>query len=89
MSILKKVALLSEQDTPDEPQTSPLLTPDDCESIIAECIKAAEGAHLLMNIAIVDHTGDLCYFVRMPGAWNGSIEIAQSKAYTAFAFSGD
>lgn len=39
-----------------------------------------------MNIAIVDEGNNLTAFARMDGAWQGSIDIAQSKAYTARAF---
>ena len=39
-----------------------------------------------MNIAVVDEGNNLLAFVRMPGAWLGSIDIAQSKAFTARAF---
>ena len=39
-----------------------------------------------MNIAVVDEGGNLVAFARMDGAWLGSIDIAQNKAYTARAF---
>jgi uncharacterized protein GlcG (DUF336 family) len=39
-----------------------------------------------MNIAVVDEGNNLLAFARMPGAWLGSIDIAQSKAFTARAF---
>src|SRR5919108_2105274 len=39
-----------------------------------------------MNIAVVDDGGNLVAFARMDDAWLGSIDIAQSKAYTARAF---
>ena len=39
-----------------------------------------------MNIAIVDEGSNLVAFARMDDAWLGSIDIAQSKAYTARAF---
>jgi uncharacterized protein GlcG (DUF336 family) len=39
-----------------------------------------------MNIAVVDHGGNLVAFARMDDAWLGSIDIAQNKAYTARAF---
>jgi uncharacterized protein GlcG (DUF336 family) len=47
---------------------------------------------LLMNIAVVDHGGNLKAFARMDGAWLGSIDIAVKKARTARFFdmnSGD
>jgi len=39
-----------------------------------------------MNIAVVDDGNNLVAFERMDGAWLGSIDIAQGKAYTARAF---
>jgi uncharacterized protein GlcG (DUF336 family) len=39
-----------------------------------------------MNIAVVDEGSNLVAFARMDGAWLGSIDIAQNKAYTARAF---
>jgi uncharacterized protein GlcG (DUF336 family) len=39
-----------------------------------------------MNIAVVDEGNNLVAFQRMDGAWLGSIDIAQGKAYTARAF---
>jgi uncharacterized protein GlcG (DUF336 family) len=39
-----------------------------------------------MNVAVVDAGNNLTVFVRQDGAWLGSIDIAQGKAYTARAF---
>lgn len=39
-----------------------------------------------MNIAIVDAGANLVAFEREDGAWIGSIDIAQKKAFTARAF---
>jgi uncharacterized protein GlcG (DUF336 family) len=39
-----------------------------------------------MNIAVVDAGNNLTVFARQDGAWLGSIDIAQGKAYTARAF---
>ena len=39
-----------------------------------------------MNVAVVDEGGNLVAFARMDGAWLGSTDIAQNKAYTARAF---
>ena len=39
-----------------------------------------------MNVAVVDAGNNLTAFVRQDGAWLGSIDIAQGKAYTARAF---
>lgn len=55
-------------------------------AIIEAGRKKAEKLGVPMNIAVVDAGGNLVAFVRMDGAWLGSVEIAQSKAYTARAF---
>jgi uncharacterized protein GlcG (DUF336 family) len=47
--------------------------------------KAAEIG-VPMNIAVVDAGNNLTAFARMDGAWLGSIDIAQNKAYTARSF---
>lgn len=49
---------------------------------------AAKAAHLKlkMNIAVVDAGANLKAFVRMDGAWLGSIDIAIKKAKTARFF---
>jgi uncharacterized protein GlcG (DUF336 family) len=39
-----------------------------------------------MNVAVVDEGGNLVAHVRMDGAWIGSIDISQKKAYTSRAF---
>ena len=39
-----------------------------------------------MNIAVVDAGTNLQAFIRMDGAWLGSIDIAVNKAFTAKAF---
>jgi uncharacterized protein GlcG (DUF336 family) len=51
----------------------------------AACAKAEEIG-VPMNIAVVDAGNNLTAFARMEGAWLGSIDIAQNKAYTARAF---
>lgn len=42
-----------------------------------------------MDIAVVDRGGRLKTFARMDGAWLGSVDIAQAKAFTATAFCND
>ena len=39
-----------------------------------------------MNIAVADEGGNIVSHVRMDGAWIGSIDISQKKAYTSRAF---
>ena len=58
----------------------------DARRIIAAAEKKAEELGQPMNIAIVDEGGNLLAFERMAGAWLGSINIAQNKAFTSRAF---
>ena len=46
----------------------------------------AAEAGINVNIAIVDSGGNLAAFLRMPGAFLHSIDIAIDKAYTAAGF---
>ncbi|MCI2423206.1 heme-binding protein [Saccharopolyspora sp. K220] len=62
------------------------------ETIMQASVRKARELDLLMNIAVVDVGGHLKSFVRMDGAWLGSIDIAIKKARTARLFdmpSGD
>ena len=54
--------------------------------IIDAARKKAQDIKVPMNIAVVDEGNNLVAFQRMDGAWLGSINIAQNKAYTARAF---
>lgn len=54
--------------------------------MIAAAEKKAEAIGQPMNVAIVDEGGNLVAFERMTGAWLGSIDIAQKKAWTSRAF---
>lgn len=53
--------------------------------LLAAVAKAAE-MDLMMDIAVVDAGGNLKTFLRMDGAWLGSIDIAIKKAKTARYF---
>ncbi len=55
-------------------------------AVVEAARKRAEQVGVAMNIAVVDDGGNLVAFARMDGAWLGSIEIAQDKAWTARAF---
>ena len=57
----------------------------EAEKIIAAAMKKATEIKVMMNIAVVDQGANLVAFVRMDGAWIGSIDIAQKKAFTARA----
>jgi uncharacterized protein GlcG (DUF336 family) len=54
--------------------------------VIDNARRAAESIGVPMNIAVVDAGNNLVAFERMDGAWLGSIDIAQGKAFTARAF---
>src|SRR5438132_9199644 len=62
------------------------VTLDVAVNIIESARRAAEAIGVAMNIAVVDEGNNLVAFERMDGAWLGSIDIAQGKAYTARAF---
>ncbi len=62
------------------------LTLEAAYQIISAARQKAEDIGVKMNIALVDEGNNLLAFARMPGAWLGSIDIAQGKAYTARSF---
>jgi uncharacterized protein GlcG (DUF336 family) len=59
---------------------------EDARRIIAAATKKAEEIKQPMNIAVVCAGGHLLAFERMEGAWLGSVDIAQKKAWTSRAF---
>jgi uncharacterized protein GlcG (DUF336 family) len=63
-----------------------VLTLEHAEKIVAAAKAKAKAINTLMDIAVVDEGGNLKAFVRMDGAWLGSIDIAQKKARTARFF---
>ena len=62
------------------------VTLSDARRIIAAAEKKAAEIGQPMNIAVADEGGNLVSHVRMDGAWIGSIDISQKKAYTSRAF---
>jgi uncharacterized protein GlcG (DUF336 family) len=56
------------------------------QTVVEGARAKAEEIGVPMNIAVVDAGNNLTAFARMDGAWLGSIDIAQNKAYTARAF---
>ena len=56
------------------------------EEMLAAARRRAEKIGVAMNIAVVDAGGNLKAFLRMDGAWLGSIDIALKKARTARLF---
>ena len=59
------------------------LTLEAAERIVAAAKKKAAEINTKMDIAVVDAGGNLKAFVRMDGAWLGSVDIAQRKARTS------
>ncbi len=55
-------------------------------AVVAGAIIKATELNTKMNIAVVDAGGNLKAFLRMDGAWLGSIDIAEKKARTARLF---
>lgn len=53
---------------------------------VAAAVLHAEQAGIRINVAVVDSGGNLAAFLRMPGAFLHSIDIAIDKAYTAAGF---
>jgi uncharacterized protein GlcG (DUF336 family) len=59
---------------------------EDARRVIAAAEKKSSEIGQPMNISLVDEGGNLIAHVRMDGAWIGSIDISQKKAYTSRAF---
>jgi uncharacterized protein GlcG (DUF336 family) len=66
--------------------TKTRVTLDAALHVIESARRTAEAIGVAMNIAVVDDGNNLVAFQRMDGAWLGSVDIAQGKAYTARAF---
>jgi uncharacterized protein GlcG (DUF336 family) len=62
------------------------LSLEDAKKIMQDAETKAKEIGVKMNIAVADVGGNLVAFERMDNAWMGSINIAQSKAFTAVAF---
>jgi uncharacterized protein GlcG (DUF336 family) len=56
------------------------------QAVLHAALVKADEIGVPMNVAVVDEGNNLAAFARMDGAWLGSIDIAQNKAYTARAF---
>lgn len=62
------------------------LTLEEARRVIHAGQEKAKEIGVPMNIAVVDAGANLVAFERQEGAWIGSIDIAQKKAFTARAF---
>ena len=59
---------------------------DQAHAVVTAALDKAKQIDTKMDIAVVDAGGNLKAFVRMDGAWLGSIDIAIKKAKTARFF---
>jgi uncharacterized protein GlcG (DUF336 family) len=59
---------------------------EEARQVIEAAEEKAKKINQPSNIAVVDAGANLVAFERMDGAWLGSIDIAQNKAFTARAF---
>lgn len=62
------------------------ISAEQAQSIVAAAVKKAQETNTKMDIAVVDAGGNLKAFLRMDGAWLGSIDISIKKAKTARYF---
>jgi uncharacterized protein GlcG (DUF336 family) len=71
---------------PAQPIKTSDISLDQAHSAVMAAIAKATEINTKMDIAVVDAGGNLKGFVRMDGAWLGSIDIAIKKAKTARFF---
>lgn len=62
------------------------ITTDVAQTVVAAAARRAAEIDTKMNIAVVDAGLNLKAFLRMDGAWLGSIDIAIKKACTSRSF---
>jgi uncharacterized protein GlcG (DUF336 family) len=62
------------------------ITLEQAQAAVAAAVAKAQQIGVKMNIAVVDAGANLKAFVRMDGAWLGSIDVAMRKARTARYF---
>ena len=62
------------------------VTTEQAQSVVAAAVAKAQQLDTKMDIAVVDAGANLKAFLRMDGAWLGSIDIAIKKARTARFF---
>jgi uncharacterized protein GlcG (DUF336 family) len=66
--------------------TQPGITAQAAAAACAAAVAHAEQNGWKINVAVVDRGGNLMAFLRMPGAFIHSIDIAIDKAYTSASF---
>ena len=67
-------------------QPTPGITSEAACTAVQAAVKYAEANGWRINVAVVDRAGNLMSFLRMPGAFLHSIDIAINKAYTSASF---
>jgi uncharacterized protein GlcG (DUF336 family) len=65
------------------------ITSDGAERLISAAKSKASGMGIAVSIALLDAGGNLKAFVRMDGAWLGSIDVAIRKARTSVLFEAE
>merc|ERR1711899_389800 len=56
------------------------------EKVLAAAVAKSDELGVKMNISVMDNGANLVGFLRMDGAWLGSVDIAMKKAKTAIFF---
>jgi uncharacterized protein GlcG (DUF336 family) len=66
--------------------TTPGISWDAASTAARAAVQYAQARGWRINVAVVDRSGNMMSFLRMPGAFLHSIDIAIDKAYTAASF---
>lgn len=66
--------------------TTPGITAEAAATAVQAAVAHAQANGWKINAAVVDRGGNLMSFLRMPGAFIHSIDIAIDKAYTSASF---
>lgn len=64
----------------------PVISAEAASKALAAAVAHAEQLGITINVAITDSAGVLAGFLRMPGAFLHSVDIAIDKAYTSASF---
>lgn len=64
----------------------PGITWEAAQAAVQAAVRHAETQGWKINVAVVDRGGNLMAFLRMPGAFIHSIDLAIDKAYTSASF---
>ena len=86
MAQQEKPALNGTPGKPGEPLNVKDISADQAHAVLMAAMNKAKEVNTKMDIAVVDAGGNLKAFVRMDGAWLGSIDISIKKAKTARFF---